>query len=514
MAVLYRTYRPQVFAEVVGQKFIIRTLQNAVKTGKLAHAYLLCGSRGVGKTSIARILAKAANCTQLKDGDACGVCANCTAITNNNFLDLIEIDAASNTGVDNVRELIEHVRFQPSQGTHKVFIIDEVHMLSKGAFNALLKTLEEPPAHAIFILATTEIHKVPQTIITRTQRFTFGRLTLPEIEDHLAKVAKQEKITIEKEALSLIARYSEGSLRDALSLLGKVATLGGKITTKDTAELLGVTTAALSAELIDLIIDKNTSALPDFFDRQLEQGTDFTLFNKDFLDYLRLLLVFSVSGAMDQHFLTPEQAERAIEQSKTQSSGGWMFVIRLFLRSLKEVTISPMPELPMLLAALEACGSQPQKPDNKQVAPAQSSAPVATINQPEARLEIPKQEPPVIHSEQATGLDDILTIEVEQFWPKVIDNIKVKNSPLATLLKNSPIVSTEKGVITLRVKYLFHKEHLENVKNQGLVQSAVLTVAGKNVRVKASLVKDEPDAKDSAEVLRDALQVFGGELVE
>src|SRR6266404_4417483 len=202
MAVLYRKFRPQTFAQVVGQKPIIKTLTNQVKIGSVAHAYLFTGSRGEGKTSVARILAKAVNCKRANQrisesanqlGDACGECDVCKAIEAGNFIDLVEVDAASNTGVDNIRDLIEHVRFSPSLGKYKVFIIDEVHMLSKGAFNALLKTLEEPPKHAIFILATTEINKVPATIVSRTQRFDFKALTSADLEKHLQYVAKEEK---------------------------------------------------------------------------------------------------------------------------------------------------------------------------------------------------------------------------------------------------------------------------------------------------------------------------------
>src|SRR6185503_13162787 len=240
MAVFYRIYRPKKFSEVIGQDAVVRTIQNAAKDGSFAHAYLFSGSRGVGKTTMARLLAKAANCQNLKDGEVCLACASCLAIAAGNFMDLVEIDAASNTGVDNIRELIEQVRFQPSSGRRKIYIIDEVHMLSRGAFNALLKTLEEPPEHVIFVLATTEIHKVPGTIISRTQRFTFGRVSAEHTMAALADIAKQEKLKVSDDALQIIARHAEGSLRDGLSLLGKVATLGSSISAEDVALLLGL----------------------------------------------------------------------------------------------------------------------------------------------------------------------------------------------------------------------------------------------------------------------------------
>ena len=299
MPVLYRKYRPQTFKEVVGQKAIVKTLQNQVAGGQISHAYLFIGSRGVGKTSVARILAKAVNCVSENrksdksdkseaelSGDACGTCNVCMAVANGNFLDLIEIDAASNTGVDNVRELIEHVRFAPSSGKYKVFIIDEVHMLSKGAFNALLKTLEEPPAHAIFVLATTEIIKVPATIISRTQRFDFKRLSLEETEAQLRQIIKEEKMECPKEAIKLIALHSDGSLRDALSLLDKVFTLGNSPSLDEVLQLIGITDAGLLEKFLGLIVSRLPSDIPLFLDQLMEKGTDFVVFNRDFLEYL------------------------------------------------------------------------------------------------------------------------------------------------------------------------------------------------------------------------------------
>jgi DNA polymerase-3 subunit gamma/tau len=220
--VLYRKYRPQKLADVVGQKHIVQTLFNAIKNNHLGQAYLFTGPRGTGKTSVARILAKTINCLDLQDAQACGKCFNCLTITEGRALDIIEIDAASNTGVDNVREIIEAVKLPPTSLKYKVYIIDEVHMLSSGAFNALLKTLEEPPAHVIFILATTEIHKVPETIISRCQRFDFTRLPIQLIIQKLSAIAKSEKIQISPESLEMIALASEGGMRDAESILGQI----------------------------------------------------------------------------------------------------------------------------------------------------------------------------------------------------------------------------------------------------------------------------------------------------
>jgi len=297
MAVLYRKYRPQTFSEVLNQKYIIQTLKNQINAGSVAHAYLFTGSRGVGKTSVARILAKAANCLNMKDGDACGVCENCKAIAQNSFLDLVEIDAASNTGVDNIRELIEHVKFAPSSGKYKFFIVDEVHMLSKGAFNALLKTLEEPPKHAVFVLATTEINKVPATIISRTQRFDFKAFSAEDLFGHLQRIAKEEQINFKPEILRLVADNAEGSVRDSLSLLDKLLTLGENASLEDCQQLLGITDAAVCENLLGLIAAGKAAELPDFFNAILEKGLDFKILNRDFLEYLRKALVYKIAGA-------------------------------------------------------------------------------------------------------------------------------------------------------------------------------------------------------------------------
>src|SRR5438445_4840814 len=239
-AALYRRYRSQTFAEVIGQEHVTRTLKNAIASGQVAHAYLLAGARGIGKTSIARIIAKAVNCPKAKDGDPCDTCESCVAIREGRFLDLIEIDAASNRGIDEMRDLREKVRFGPSMGQYKVYVIDEAHQLTNEAFNALLKTLEEPPPHAIFVLATTESGKIPATIVSRTQRFDLRRIPHKGVVAQLGQIVEQEKLQADPAALDAIARQAQGSLRDAESMLDMViAFANGPITLKEGDDLLG-----------------------------------------------------------------------------------------------------------------------------------------------------------------------------------------------------------------------------------------------------------------------------------
>ncbi len=248
---LYRKYRPKGWAEVIGQEHIVQTLKNAIAADRVGHAYLFAGPRGTGKTTLARLLAKAVNCLA-EDPKArpCNQCDNCKAVNENRFMDLIEIDAASNTSVDDVRDLRDKINFSPSQGKYKIYIIDEVHMLSTAAFNALLKTLEEPPPHAIFVLATTEIHKIPATVLSRCQRHEFRRVPVDEMIGQLKTIAKAEKIQADDEALSVIARQAGGGLRDAISLLDQLASTGTKITLQLTQTVLGTATSQTVLDII------------------------------------------------------------------------------------------------------------------------------------------------------------------------------------------------------------------------------------------------------------------------
>jgi DNA polymerase-3 subunit gamma/tau len=512
MAVFYRTYRPQRFAEVVGQEPIVSTLKNAVKNNSVAHAYLFTGSRGVGKTTVARLLAKAVNCLNIKDGEPCGKCAVCEAIKNNLFIDLVEIDAASHTGVDNVRELIEHIKFKPTSAKYKVFIIDEVHMLSKAAFNALLKTLEEPPEHAIFILATTDVHKVPATIISRTQRFDFSRITVADIVKQLESVAKEEKLKIEDPVFHLIARQSQGSLRDALSLLNKVASSGSKVTLADAESLLGATGLAHSQNLVDLLLAGKAASIPKYFADLEQAGIDFSVFNRNFLEYLRGLLVLKVTGTAPAEYL-PEQAAIMEKQVKLAPPAQIIHWLRLFLRSYKDLATAPEPSLALLLASMEAV----IKNEPAMAPPQAAAAPAAPVLKPTpaaAPVEPAAIEPAEIAEPAAPG-EPYTMDEVVLFWPKVLERLKLVNSPLAMLVKNSPITKVSGAEICISVKYLFHKEHLESKKIYGLLLSTITELGGKPARLKVEINSSTAgEVPTGVDAISEVLRVFGGELVE
>ena len=295
---LYRKWRPRTFDEVRGQDAVCRTLKNQIMSGRVGHAYLFCGTRGTGKTSIAKIMARAVNCESPSGGNPCGVCAQCRSILEESSMNVVEIDAASNNGVDNIRDIREQVQYPPTEGKYRVFIIDEVHMLSAGAFNALLKTLEEPPSYVIFILATTEVHKIPVTVLSRCQRYDFHRITADVIASRLRELSDAEKIDIEDRALDYIARAADGAMRDALSLLDECIAFHPeeRISYDQVLEILGAVDVATFAELFAAVSGGNAGEALRILDREFVRGREMGQFVNDFLWYLRNLLILKTAG--------------------------------------------------------------------------------------------------------------------------------------------------------------------------------------------------------------------------
>ena len=350
---LYRRYRPQTFSAIVGQEHVTRTLRNAIASGQVSHAYLLAGSRGIGKTTIARLIAKAVNCTKAKDGEPCDTCENCLAIRDGRFLDLIEIDAASNRGIDEMRDLREKVRFAPSQGNHKVYVIDEAHQLTSEAFNALLKTLEEPPPHVIFVLATTEAGKIPGTIVSRTQRFDLRRIPYKGVVAQLAAICEQEKLKAEPAALDAIARHAQGSLRDAESILDMVATFSdGKVTLADVDELLGVSEWEETSQLFDALAANDGAAGVRLIGRLVDEGRDLRLFVRRAFDHMRALVLISSTGK------APETSSEGVaaklkEQAPKFSLERLARIAKRLLETEQQLRTSEGTPLPLELAILD-----------------------------------------------------------------------------------------------------------------------------------------------------------------
>ena len=305
---LYRSYRPQIFDDVVGQEYIIRTLKNQIENNNIGHAYLFTGTRGTGKTSTAKIFARAVNCNYGINQEPCNECDLCRGILSDNIIDVIEIDAASNNSVDDIRELRESVKYSPTKAKYKVYIIDEVHMLSQGAFNALLKTLEEPPSYIIFILATTEPHKIPATILSRCQRFDFKRVTVKDMSDRMKKICMEENIHVEDKALNLISRNSQGALRDALSILDQCISFGdNKIEYKDVVELLGTVNVDQLFDMAKCIINQDTKKSLQNLNEFVLCGKDIRNLINDLIDHFRNLMVCKVSNELDEIISLPDE---------------------------------------------------------------------------------------------------------------------------------------------------------------------------------------------------------------
>lgn len=330
---LYRKWRPEEFEDVKGQEHIVTTLKNQIKLDRVGHAYLFCGTRGTGKTTVAKLFAKAVNCANPKeDNSPCGECESCMAIKRGNSLNVIEMDAASNNGVDNIREIREEVAYRPTQGKYKVYIIDEVHMLSPGAFNALLKTLEEPPSYVIFILATTEINKIPITILSRCQRYDFKRITVDTIANRLSNLMQEENIDVEEKALTYIAKVADGSMRDALSLLEQCISFnyGKKLTYDATLDILGAVDASVFEKMLQCILNQDTTSAIKLLEDVIMQGRDIMQFVNDFTWYLRnLLLVKNAGENTDIVDMSKERLEGLIETSKHISDTTIMRYIRI-----------------------------------------------------------------------------------------------------------------------------------------------------------------------------------------
>ncbi len=361
--VLYRKYRPKLFSEVVGQEAVIQTLTNAISRNMIAHGYLFSGFHGCGKTSVARIFAKAINCENRKDGlaEPCNKCDSCTEINHGNSIDLMEIDAATATGIDNIRELQEGIRFVPVKSKYKVFIIDESHQLSKSAANALLKTLEEPPSHAIFIFATTELHKMIPTILSRCQQFSFKKLNLSQLVTRLEYILKQEKIQYEKSAIELIALKASGSVRDAEKLLDQAVSFtdkNGVLKTEILQAILGTADKSAVFNFLDFLQTKNAKALFELLGELRFSDVDLKEFAKDLIEYLREALFLKID--IDEQSalilsLTAEEKEKLLNFAKNYTEQDLKIIIDLFMTAENKMKYASIIQLPLELAVVDIC---------------------------------------------------------------------------------------------------------------------------------------------------------------
>lgn len=361
---LYRKYRPDTFNGVIGQDHIVKTLKNEMNTGRISHAYLFCGTRGTGKTSTAKIFAKAINCENPIDGEPCGKCNPCTAIAQGRSVNVIEIDAASNNSVDNIREIREEVKYPPTEGKYKVYIIDEVHMLSQGAFNALLKTLEEPPAHVIFILATTDPQKVPVTILSRCQRFDFRRITSDDIVSTLSKYLENENVQADEDALRYISHLADGSMRDSLSILDQCLSFfyGETITLEKVIDISGAVDTTVFFKTADAIFNKDAKKLMDIVDGVVMEGRDVKQFVSELINHFRNLLVaISVDNPSNILDMSTENIKELKNQSNNTSADELIYLIKTFSTLSNEIKYSDNERVLLEVMFIKLCTPSAEK---------------------------------------------------------------------------------------------------------------------------------------------------------
>ncbi len=505
--------------QVIGQEHVVQTLRNAVTADRVAHAYLFSGPRGTGKTSTARILAKAVNCLD-KDLSQrpCNRCAHCKAVNEGRFLDLIEIDAASNTSVDDVRDLRDRINFSPNQGRYKVYIIDEVHMLSTAAFNALLKTLEEPPQHAIFILATTEVHKIPATVLSRCQRHEFRRIAVKEIVDNLKILADEEKIPADTDALSLVARQATGSMRDAISLLDQLSSAGDKITLQLAQEVLGTATSQAVVQVIDGILKRDALAGLEAIHRSLDAGSDPRQFARQIVDYLRSLLLVAMGNAA-QVDATPEVRNQMARHAQGLPPPELLRIIQAFNQAASETRSSWQPALPLEIAFVEAItppsstqegSSLPPMPD----APATASGPAVTKPAAPSRPQPEKRSAPGEVSPEDARTNQVL----DKSWNLVLAQLKAQNPSLGGLVNSVKSRSLKGSTLTLGLNGEALKARLEDPANMDVLQKILSQVMGKDIYVQVVLTSGTknkpPDEVDNDGMVASALRDLGGEIVD
>ncbi len=518
----YRKWRPQKWDEVLGQAHVTDTLQNALVGGRIRHAYLFAGPRGTGKTTVARLLAKAVNC-QAEDAAArpCDQCDYCKAVNENRFLDLIEIDAASNNGVDDVRDLREKINFSPSQGQYKIYIIDEVHMLSTPAFNALLKTLEEPPAHAIFILATTEIHKIPATVLSRCQRHEFRRVPVDSIVKQLEIIAKGENLNVEQNAMQLIARQANGGMRDAISLLDQLASTGEKITLELAQTVLGTATNETVLALIDSIRDNDPGAGLQAIHRALDAGSDPRQLARQTVDYLRAIMLFQMGNqsqvdatqnikkrmsvhAVDFNAAAVLKMMRAFNAAAVEQRGGWQPSLGLELALAEVLEINETAEPARVV--------QPSaKPKQKTVV----SAAVKRAQAPQPDSVKPAESSPQ-SAHNAASHPQIDTSKLIAAWKKIRALVKETDRNLEALLNSCKSLEVKGDTLLIGMASEVLAEKIEKPENIKLTRKAIDDILGVTLNIKCVVTNAKnnvPSGVDQNGLVAAAVQA-GGKIID
>ncbi len=549
MATLYRDYRPQNFSEVLGQKHIKITLQNEIKANNIAQAFLFCGPRAVGKTTLARIFAKAINCLnrQKNEYEPCGKCENCLAITTGTQLDIIEIDAASNTGVDNVREnIISFSRLAPSKANYKVFIIDEVHMLSPSAFNALLKIIEEPPTYVVFILCTTEIHKVPTTIISRCERFDFQRINLNEIIGKLKKISQQEKVVIEDDVLEAIARQSGGHLRDAESLLGQIFALGDKKITLEQAELIiPHHNNNEIINLLDFLSAKDASKAISLVNSLIDSGVNIKNFIGETINILRKMIISKLSPelAVALGLNLGDNLELKISKINSNLDINHLTAYAERLLLVYNEKNQLIPQLPLELALIDLCLNKNSINYKSEINISTKDEHVKDSFNKNNNIQktlVTKQlggQPQAKNELSSVQNIEVNCQEVLEKWPEFLIKIKKHNHSLSFVLQNCEPRSIENNSLKLIFKYKFHQDRVKDESIKEIIEKTLAEVFGSKINIEASLdenleIKKTTDVKseiasenisqtiepnlnnkNNGATMNNLLKIFGGEVI-
>lgn len=553
---LYRKHRPDSFDGIVGQDMVIRTLKNQIKNGQIAHAYLFCGPRGTGKTSTAKVFSKAINCENIKEDGPCGVCDVCESMASGSNMDIIEIDAASNNSVDDVRDLREKVKFPPTKGSYKVYIIDEVHMLSQGAFNALLKTLEEPPKHVVFILATTEPHKLPATILSRCQRFDFKRIGQGTIVEWIRSIAQKEGLDIEESALYSIARQAEGGARDALSLLDQSMGLyGKKISNEGILSILGTASQDFLFTTVDDLIAGRVQGLLEAINKLVDNGKDLSVFVKGLNGHLRDMLVAKLcdkpSDLIDRE---SSELDRLINQAQGASETRLVRAVEILSELLAVMKNSSQPRILLELALIKICRPsqedsydalidriellEKQVKDNSQRLPRQMTEAVAVYEKepsPNASIDIVERVPAKEDYESDPGPESSLEPDSIPMpkdegakakvkdpmanWSQILELVRKDRIAIYGLLADAkPRLKENRLILYFPPMQGFYAAAIDKEDNKAYLEGLIKQLTGRDLRLKC-LIEDQDmieaeTVEDEDYIVKKAIEIFGADSVE
>lgn len=494
---LYRKFRPTVFEDVKGQEHIVTTLKNQIKSGRTSHAYLFCGTRGTGKTTIAKIFAKAVNCEHPVDGSPCGECAICKSIAAGTSMNVIEIDAASNNGVDSIRQIVEEVNYSPAEGKYKVYIIDEVHMLSIGAFNALLKTLEEPPAYVIFILATTEVHKIPITILSRCQRYDFRRISIDTIADRLKELTQKEQVQIEEKAVRYIAKVADGSMRDALSLLDQCIAFyfEQELTYDKVLDVLGAVDTEVFSRMLREILKGDAAAALGVLQDIVLQGRELSQFVTDFAWYLRnLLLIKSADGVEDIIDVSSDNLVRLKEEAHLAENDTIMRYIRILSELSGQIRYATQKRILIEMAIIKLCRPA-METDTASLADRirqveeklEKGIPMAEVNPGAGSGSVPGNgtvisqgtEKPAGKAELPKAIPEDIQNVVNR-WSRIVDETA---NPMKSYLKNAYPSLSGDGKLLVVVQDGLPSDYFKRQENRDQFKSVIGSVTGKDMEI-------------------------------